>query len=172
MNLYKGKYKPGTRRLHNWDYGRGYYFITICTRNKVDYFGHINNGQMRLSDIGNVAHSYWESIPKHFPFTKLGAFVIMPDHMHGIIIINNNYNVDAQNVAHLQYERNVFGPQSCNLGSIIRGYKAGVKKYAVMNNINFHWQHRYYDHIIRDDQSLQRIRQYIHNNPSNWADAN
>jgi len=152
------------------------------------------NGEMYLSEIGEIAQQFWHDIPYHFPFVLLDAFVIMPNHVHGIIIINKNDDgryiggedggdngcgngvVETQNFASLQHynheqlhPKNKFGSQSKNLASIIRGYKTGVKKYATMNNINFTWQPRYNDRIIRNNQSFNRIQKYINNNVKNWG---
>lgn len=127
--------------------------------------GDIHNKKIVLSEIGKIAQRNWKDIPKHFQFVELGEYVIMPNHVHGIIIINK-HNVETQNLASVQ--QNHFGPQSQNLASIIRGYKSGVKKYATINNINFVWQPRYYDHIIRNRKSSKRISDYIVNNPLTW----
>ena len=148
--------------------------MTICTKSKERYFGEIvvpddkkqhavetdNYPSLRKTSIGHIAQNFWEAIPNHFPFVKLDEFVIMPNHMHGIIIINNP--------RHTSWQPNRFAPQSQNLPSIIRGYKASVKKFAALNNIVFCWQWRYFDRIIRNDHELQNIRQYIVNNPLQW----
>jgi REP element-mobilizing transposase RayT len=144
-----------------------------------------------------MADKFWLEIPVHFPFVKLDVHVVMPNHVHGIIVIdkpgdrhhgindllddkrNAGRIVETQNFASLslppsppplpkQQPKNKFGPQSQNLASIIRGYKSGVTKFARNNKINFAWQSRFHDHIIRDDASCQRIRNYIINNPENW----
>jgi putative transposase len=89
MGKYKNKYRSESTRAPWWDYGKnGYYFVTICTNNRICYFGNVENGKMILSDIGTIAQNCWMEIPKHFPFVILGEFVIMPDHVHGIVIIN------------------------------------------------------------------------------------
>jgi putative transposase len=86
----------------------------------------------------------------------------MPNHVHGILIFNNpDYN---------QWQPNLFGVQSKNLGSVIRGYKASVTKYATTHSLEFLWQSRYYDHVIRDEDELNRIRQYIINNVRKWKE--
>ncbi len=139
---FQNKYRISSTRLQNWDYGwDASYYVTICTKNREHYFGKIVDGEMCLSEIGGIAQQCWREIPDHFPFVILDAFVIMPDK---------------------------FGPQSQNLASIVRGYKTGVKKYATMNNIDFAWQSLYDDRIIRDNQSFDRIRNYINNNIKNW----
>ncbi len=222
---YKNKYRIASTRLQNWDYGwNASYFITICTKNRKHYFGKIVNKKMQLTELGQTAYECFQEIPKHFPFVVLGEFVIMPNHVHGIIIIdkqddvvggNGSVNggddnddgmgdiddrmggidfnggigciVETQNLASLQSDhnefnqkdsnhnktnqpKNKFGPQSKNLASIIRGYKTGVTKYATINNINFEWQARFHDRIIRNDAEFRRISNYIINNPKNWMD--
>jgi len=172
---FRDKYRIPTSRLPNWDYSdNGYYFITICTKDKEEYFGEIIDNKMQLSEIGVIVGKYWFEIPNHFPHVELDEFVVMPNHMHGIIIIKNNVpHVETQNFASLKQVKqikpqNKFGPQSKNLASIIRGYKIGVKKYATIYKINFFWQSRFYDHIIRNEKEFCRIKQYIKDNPKNW----
>lgn len=93
--LYKNKYRIPSARLKNWDYrNNGEYFITICTGNKKHYFGKVVNGKMQLSDIGKLAYQFWAEIPQHFPFIKLGEFIIMPNHTHGILIMNNDNDIE------------------------------------------------------------------------------
>ena len=173
--LYKNKFRIPSARLPNWDYGAGgIYFVTICTKNRQMYFGDVNykNGEMILNNLGQIAQECWQAIPDHFPFVRLGAYCIMPNHVHGIIVIDKSRLVETQDIASLQsrdnFTLNRFGPQSRNLASIIRGFKIGVTKYARKNNINFSWQPRYYDQIIWDENSMQNIYKYIKNNPYNW----
>jgi len=171
MELYKNKFRIDSTRLKNWDYSSpGYYFVTICTKNKEKCFGDVVNGELNLSRLGKVASKYWQEIPHHFPQVKLDAFVVMPNHIHGVIIIENDDRiVETQNFASLQeFQLNKFGPQFKNLASIIRGYKIGVKKWSTINNIPFAWQERFYDHIIRSEDDLSDIREYIVDNPLNW----
>jgi REP element-mobilizing transposase RayT len=86
---YRGKYRIPSARWEKWDYGwNGAYFVTICTRNREAYFGDCVDGKMNLSEIGELAEKYWKEIPDHFPFVQLGAYVVMPDHVHGIVIID------------------------------------------------------------------------------------
>jgi len=85
---FKNKYRIPSARLKNWDYRNdGAYFITICTKDRTPFFGNVVDGKMQLSEIGKLAHQYWKEIPEHCPFVKLDAFVIMPNHMHGILMI-------------------------------------------------------------------------------------
>ncbi len=179
--LYKNKYRVDTTRLRNWDYSRnGIYSITICTKNKIPYFGEIKNQQMNLNELGEIAEKCWMEITKHFPFVKLNEFVVMPNHIHGIIIIDKNVeayveahvaaHVEAQDFAPLRAnpQYNKFGPQSKNLASIVRGFKVGVTKWARENNIEFFWQKLYYDNIVRNEKAYENIKNYIRLNPQNW----
>ena len=98
----------------------------------------------------------------------------MPDHVHGILNFNKPDCRDAKfcvSATTAMPTTNKFGPQSQNLASVIRGYKAAVKKYATINNIAFTWQPRYHDHVVREDRALQAIRRYIRNNPQKWIDS-
>jgi len=176
------KYRIHSARLQTWDYGsQGLYFITICTKNRENYFGEIvpvktqniaflqtdrniaqtqNIASLQPTLIGLITQKNWEEIHAHFPFVELDEFIVMPNHLHGILFFNKPYSGE--------WNVNKFGPQSKNLGSVVRGYKASVKTYAVTNQIAFVWQPRFHDHIIRSQEELNRIRQYIINNLLNW----
>lgn len=165
---YKSQYRIASARMPTWDYGsHGLYYITICTKDRIHYFGEIesspetqNIASLHLTLIGEIAHKNWLDIPNHFSFIELDEFVIMPNHIHGILLINKP---DKE-----LWETNKFGVQSQNLASVIRGYKASVKTYATLNNIEFNWQPRYYDHVIRKEKEYLNIRGYISNNPEEW----
>ncbi|MBI9059746.1 MAG: hypothetical protein JEZ01_18425 [Labilibaculum sp.] len=176
---FQGKYRIKSARLQNWDYSNnGLYFVTICTANRELYFGDIVNGEMQLSEIGRLANKYWKEIPNHFPFVELDEFVIMPNHVHGIIIINKpndgGYN-DKRNVGtpNLGVSTTTMASEKWNpgsLGVIINQYKRICTINARKIHTNFAWQSRFHDHIIRNDESLQRIRDYIINNTLRWRD--
>lgn len=176
---FQNKYRIPSNRLQGFDYGsHGSYFVTICSKDRIDYFGKIvethydasgnddvemhNCASLRATEIGKIAFDFWQEIPAHYPFVELDEFVIMPNHVHGILFFNRPDKTD--------WNANKFGSQSGNLGAVIRGYKSSVKRYANKNEINFDWQTRYHDNIIRDNAELQAIRQYIKNNPQKWAD--
>ncbi len=190
---FKNRYCIESVRMQNWDYGwQGQYYITICTRGREFYFGEIIDGQMTLSEIGEIVKSEWLKSPKIRPDMnlELDEFVIMPNHFHGIIQIGNNkFNkFDDQNIIHrrdtthrvsttdktneqpLQTGKNKFGPQKNNLSSIIRGFKSSVTKNARKINSDFGWQSGFYEHLIRDEKSLNTIQKYISENPENWAE--
>jgi len=177
---YKNKYRVSSARLTGWDYGsNALYYITICTENRLHYLGEIiseqvvnedysetqnsetqNIASLQKTPIGEIAYNNWLEIPNHFSFVELDEFVIMPNHIHGILYINKPGKVD--------WQINKFGIQSQNLASVLRGYKASMKTYATTNNIEFGWQPRYYDHIIRNEKEYLNIRGYIINNPEQW----
>ena len=91
QNKFQNKYRISSIRLQSWDYSKnGAYFITICTKNRQHFFGKIENDIMQLSEIGKLAEQYWLEIPNHFPFIELGNFIVMPNHFHGLLIINNS----------------------------------------------------------------------------------
>ncbi len=160
-NKFLGQYRNGTTRLRWWDYGsNAHYFITICVKDKEQSFGKIDASGLQPTQIGRIAMQYWIDIPRHMPFIQLDEFILMPDHLHGILTIAKTDKTD--------WKTNAFAPQSQNIPSVIRGYKAAVKTYAVVNNIDFSWQRRYYDSIIRDEAGLEKVRQYIRSNPARW----
>ena len=187
---FQNKYRVDTARATWWNYGwDAVYFVTIVTRDRHPWFGQVHDGIMHLSEIGLSAHECWLSIPNHFPFVWLGAHVVMPDHVHGIIAIQkrfltvremgNGNLVETQNMVETQYfaslrrrrknaPKNQFGPQSKNLGSIVRGFKIGVTKEARNLDVDFGWQARYHDRIIRNQRGLKRITKYILDNPQRW----
>ena len=203
--LFKNKYRIKSTRLNRWDYSQeGAYYTTICTKNRELYFGDVKHGTMELSDIGEIARQYWREIPEHFPNTELDEFIVMPNHVHGIIRIVNNDGIDshacidprvctcprvcrdainrvstpepntsepngaAQKRGGITGKNNPMNKNS--LSRIIRWYKGRVT-YEINrlgNGISFQWQPRFHDHIIRNEESLNKIREYIRNNPLKW----
>ncbi len=171
---YKGKYRGQTFRLKKWDYSSsGIYFITICTKNKEHSFGEIENGRMKLSPIGLIAESIWKEISEQFPFADIDTFVVMPNHVHGLIIIDKQINTNTfistngiNCIGGITTNKNPMLHN--NLSRIIRWYKG--KCTFEMRKIDplFCWQSLFYEQIVRDENSLISIRKYIHENPSNW----
>lgn len=175
---FQGKYQIKSTRLENWDYSwNAIYFITICTQNREFYFGNILEGKMNLSSIGQMAKTYWEEIPQHFPFVELNKFIVMPNHIHGIVIIENSENIDIDKDAmnRVSTERGgitgMHNPMlSDGLSKIIRWYKGRVSFESRKIHTNFRWQTRFHDHIIRNDESFHKIKEYIKNNTLTWTD--
>lgn len=199
MDRFKNKYRITSARAPFWDYAwNAAYFVTICTKNREHWFGKITDGVMDLSDIGEIVQSEWFKTFEMRPDMNLwmGEYVVMPNHFHAIIGIGENeyntqrdmqlntqridamhcvYTTDTTEINNVQTHcnaspKNKFGPQSKNLASIIRGFKIGVTKNARQINSNFAWQSRYHDHIIRNEQSFQKISNYIINNPAKWQE--
>jgi REP element-mobilizing transposase RayT len=185
MDRYLNKYRNSSARLQTWNYGsHGAYFITICTHNREHFFGEILDGLMQPSAIGEIVESEWIKTPAIRPDMnlELDEFVVMPNHFHAIIIIGENeYNME-RNIRRDAMHRvptdekhrvpvNEYGPQRKNLASIIRGFKSSVTVQAKKMGMGTIWQPLFYDHIIRNEQSFERIRQYIINNPLNWNEG-
>lgn len=186
---FQNKFRISSARLKDWDYGRNAdYFITICTRNKEHFFGSISNGDMYLNKSGKIAERYWTEIPNQFPFVEPGNFIVMPNHIHGILMINKN--IDGMVVATDGLGRDAINRVSTdgttntpggitgnknpmfhdNISRIIRWYKGRCTFDIHKINPDFEWQSRFHDHIIRDYDSFDRIQDYIFNNPRNWQD--
>ena len=163
MDKYKNKYRIASARAVFHDYASdGAYFITICTKKRFPWFGNIKNGKMELTAAGRLEWECWLEIPEHLPFVSLGAFVVMPDHVHGIVIIDKNGVVpDTRNVETRQ-------AASLHLGCVVGGFKSAVTKKSRVHFPEFAWQARYYDHIIRNAFSFRSISRYIEMNVENY----
>jgi len=180
MNKNLGNSRPSLRR-RGYDYSRaGFYFITINAFEKENLFGSISDGRMRLNRFGKIAYDEWLRTPKIRRNVVLDEFIVMPNHIHGIVIIcyklMKRFLVAADcNQPPLDDAGADWHSQSNNLPSIIRGFKAAVTKRI---NRGFReedrrpvWQRSYYDRIIRNRHELQAIRKYITMNPANWQHA-
>lgn len=185
---YKNTFRIESARLHYWDYSNpGMYFVTICTQNFVEWFGVVNNEKMDLNKMGEIADSCWTKIPNHFPNVELDEYIIMPNHIHGIIGINDisrdadhnesNYEMKSRTNSRRDVACNVstsnrmskISPKPNSLSTIIRSFKSAVTKLIrKCHNPNFAWQPRFYDHVIRNENSLEKIQNYILLNPKNW----
>lgn len=154
-------------RLKGYDYAQaGAYFLTVCTKDRACLFGDIVDGLMVLNVARRVVDECWKAIPSHFPRVELDAFVVMPNHIHGVLRIGDT--VGAKHLSPLRSRR--LGTSN-TIGSVVRGFKIGVTKWMRANaDIHDIWQRNYYEHVIRDESSLNRIREYIANNPASWAD--
>jgi REP element-mobilizing transposase RayT len=147
---------------------------------KTEWFGNVINCKIQLSEIGQIASQMWYEMPVHFPFIDLDAFVVMPNHIHGIIVINRFVGtpivgalhatpLPPDDVTHLLNETMSFiSPKSGSLSVVVRSYKSAVTKHAHKLDGNFSWQHRFYDNIICTTGQLKRIRKYVLDNPQNW----
>jgi len=182
VTLFANKYRIESARLKNWDYSSpGYYFITICTKNRECLFGEIVNGKIVPNKYGEILENCWNDLPNHYPNLKLDQFVVMPNHVHGIIIIEyNNNTIDYQGVPVETGLKPVSTGTPGTPGTSVKTHGLfefirALKTFSA-RRINEHrqtpgtsvWQTRFHDHIIRDDDELNRIRKYIIENPSNW----
>ncbi len=192
---FQNKYRIASARAAWWDYGwNGAYFITICTKNREHFFGKIENGKMQLSTIGILADVMWHEIKNHAKNVELGAFVVMPNHIHGILILDkpenepfiNDNTVETRHALSLQSpiqspiqsqspaEQRFQNQGQNTVSSIIGSHKSAVTKHCNRlkltdnDGVVFGWQSRFHDHIIRNDAEYQRINNYIENNPKNW----
>ncbi len=185
---YKDKYRIDSTRLPAWNYATdAAYFVTICTDRKKYFFGEVVQSEMQRSPIGEIAHKLWYEIPNYFSNCQTDAFCVMPNHIHGILIINQTQE-DAMN-PRIQEEdamnrvstsqrgdgrrggvTGLFNPMLSknSLSKIVRWYKGRCKFEINQIYQGFGWQKRFHENIIRDQFALDRIRQYIINNPINW----
>jgi putative transposase len=170
--LFQNKFRVETNRLSTWDYSaNGYYYLTICTKNKKYLFGDMIDAKMQLSPIGEIALQEWKN---SFVIRKellCEEFIIMPNHIHAIVIIQKA--VETQGIASIsnQETQKQLMRKPKSISSFVGAFKSAVSKR--INEIHQSpgetiWQERFYDHIIRDEKSLQKIREYIVNNPINW----
>jgi len=192
---FRNKYRIASARMQNWDYGsNAAYFITICTQDRICFFGQVQNGEMKYNESGQMANTIWMKIPQQFPYAELGDFVVMPNHFHGILIINKSpvqprlldsktqprlitqkvqtRLIASQRSLSLKESGGITGNKNPmlhdNISRIIRWYKGRCTYEIRKANPAFGWQPRFYDHIIRNNISYQRKAKYIRNNPKNW----
>jgi len=227
MTLYKDKYRIESTRLKDWDYSRdGYYFVTICTQDKKCLFGDVIDEKVRLSAIGEIVADEWQKTPQIRKNVSLDAWIIMPNHLHGIVVINNDVETPRWGVSQIYTAQNdktsndymktpsqnkketsqekktshrdvstIYTTEnnktsndcgktlggnvafnrggqgkmkSDSLGAVIGQFKTQCKKRTIAAGHSFSWQTRFYDHIIRNEKSLNKIREYIINNPLKW----
>ena len=162
MTKYKHQYRIETTRLKTWDYSSsGWYFVTICIKDHYPILGKIIDGKMHLSRAGTIVAEEWVRTGTLRSDLSLDQWVVMPNHMHGILVIEN-IKPSQRDVSTFTLKRN-------SLGSIINQFKGKcTKRIQISGFPEFAWQPRYYDHIIRNDDSLQKIRRYIQENPLKW----
>ena len=166
-------------RLKGYNYANeNFYYITICVKEKRCDLGRIHGGIMELSDIGKITDLFWKEIPSHFPNTILDEYIIMPNHLHGIIQLNpHSTNVGVEYIQPdiqpdiPQNESTFQNVQKNSIPSIIRSFKAAVTRWCNKNKCEyFQWQRNYYEHIIRTEEDYFRIKKYIQANPLKWND--
>ena len=193
-NLFRTKYRIPSTRLRGWDYASaGLYFVTICVKNRVPYLADIVEGTVRLSPIGEIVAEEWQKTAQIRTNVIVDAWVVMPDHLHGIIGITGTAHDDADTHDDVNVSRDVVETprrvvvetprrgvsttttaasaawKSGSLGAIIGQFKSVcTKRIWAAGYRDFAWQERFYDHIIRNERDADRIRAYIANNPARW----
>lgn len=197
MTLYKDKYRVESARLKGWDYSAvGYYFVTICTRDRLCTLGNVVDGVMRLSPVGEIVAEEWQKTAQIRTNVFLDEWVVMPNHLHGVIVIHWNETPQPEtpqrgvsteetdqcrdtplgrlDVARLDSDDfkavDVTTGRLCkgSLGAIIGQFKSVCTKRIWAAGHDFAWQSRFHDEIIRDDNMLDRVREYIRNNTLQW----
>ena len=187
---YKNRYRIPSARAAWHDYMGGAYFVTICTKNREFYFGKIEDDEMHLSEIGRYADEQFRDVSSNYPYAVIPSYVVMPNHIHAIVIIDDHYDfcrdaiyrvseticvpesemqmVPTQNRGGITGRSNPMLYQS--LGTVIRGLKARVTHYANENEIDFAWQSRFHDRIIRDQKDMNETALYVDNNVAKWPE--
>ncbi|NGP76524.1 hypothetical protein G3570_07760 [Balneolaceae bacterium YR4-1] len=192
MKKFKNKYRTDSIRLKGYDYSsEGIYFITICTKNRTHYFGSVIESKMKLSAAGQIVANEWLRTQTKRDRAVLGEWIVMPNHFHALIGLKPKPDTDASHASKAGLNRfeqstyrcdlsvrkkafpwnykNSFGPQRDNIASIIRGFKGACTR-QIRNAVDpdFSWHTGYYDHIVRNQESLDRIEKYIIENPLKW----
>lgn len=172
MRYNSDKHHRRSIRLKEYDYSQaGGYFVTICTYGGECLLGNVINGEMRLSRYGEIVNKFWHKIAGHFPNVKTDMFVVMPNHMHGIIFITDERRggVSPPNQLHRGEETSPLPKRI--LGQIIAYFKYQTTKQVnqILNTEGTSlWQRNYYEHVIRNEDDLKQVREYIVNNPLKW----
>jgi putative transposase len=160
----------------DWDYSsESVYFVTICCHERQSCFGSIGDNEIVPSEIGKIASQFWLEIPNHFPHVKLDEFIVMPNHIHGLLILDYSlvetlHGMTLQPGKASNHNINQFSkPIKNSVPVVINQYKSSVKRWCNKNGFDhFRWQSRFYDEILHNENSIDIIREYIYNNPRNW----
>ena len=171
---FNNRYRIPSASLQSWDYGKnGAYFITICTKNMRHFFGSVVNSEMQWNDVGEIAMQLWSDIPIYFSYIELGNFIVMPNHVHGILIIDKQHQnanvseIDTSKIGGFANEKNPMLIE--NISRIILWYKGRCSYEIRKLNSDFNWLSRFYDVIIRDSKRFEIIQTYIEQNPAKWS---
>ena len=187
MDKFQNKYRIPTARAQWHGYDGGIYFVTICTAERLHLFGEITDSQMWLSDIGRIAYDNFVNVTVHYPYAEILLFTVMPNHIHAIVVIDEKeYNkkssspsVETMCTSSLQQQQRwktdivndkmrIISHKRGALSIVIGGLKRAVTCYAHENGIKFAWQSRFHDRIIRNQEELNRIAEYIETNVAKW----
>jgi len=164
-------------RVGSFDYSApGAYFVTICALDRACLFGAVEGDEVSLSACGEIVRSCWDEIPVHFPGVEIDAFIVMPNHLHGILVIASStvgalHATPSSVAAASQGRGSGLAPPRAGLPVVVRSYKAAVtsrcRDASLADRV---WQRGYYDRIIRGEEELERIRTYIEENPARWGE--
>jgi|SRR3989338_1623830 len=163
-------------RLKGFDYSQaGAYFVTVCIQNRICLFGKIEGGEIHLNEAGYMVHRIWNELPEKYPGVEIDEFIVMPNHIHGIVVLNVGAGPCACPDSNKGQPRGV-APTRLSLPDVVHRYKSfttseyriGVEQFNWMPFPCKLWQRNYYEHIIRNDAEMNRIREYILNNPLQW----
>ena len=191
MTRFQHRYRIESTRLKGWDYTAGWYFVTICTHQRRCFFGEVSDDIVCLSPIGRIVAEEWERTAIVRPYVWLDGWVLMPDHFHGIIAIDDVETAQRDDVETAQRDdvetaqcddvetaqrddvetarRVVSTLRARSLGAIIGQFKSvATKRIWAAGWRDFAWQTRFHDRIIRDQAGLDAVRRYIANNPRRW----
>ena len=189
---FHNRYRISSARAPWQGYDGGSYFVTICTAHREYYLGKIFGGKMLLTAIGQIVATNLQTVSAHYQYAEIPLYVIMPNHLHAIVLIDgrkipfarrdvrnhcDNKNETTPNATMVASRVSINGKnpkmqitanQSGWLAVCIGGIKSAITKYAHENKIDFDWQSRFHDHIVRDRSEMNRIVSYIENNVSKW----
>ena len=164
--LFKNRYRISSTRLKGWDYGGGgVYSVTLCARGRICWFGEVVENRVRLSPVGEVVTEEWRTIPDSFDRVTLDEWIVMPDHLHGILMFKGRPPEDLRMSSRMT---------SQSLGAVMGQFKSNASKRIWWNlrHRDFAWQDRFHDSIVRDSTALDNIRAYIRDNPRRWSESN
>lgn len=180
---FQNKYRIPSARAPWHNYNGGWYFITVCTKDMVCYFGNVVDSKMQLNELGQAIADNLRDASNHYSYCEIPMYVVMPNHIHAVVIIDgektpynrcDNYSRDAARHVSTPTPTTTTTPmiEIANyqgwLSVVIGGIKSAVTKFANQNKMSFVWQSRFHDHIIRNQDECNRITQYIENNPIKW----
>jgi putative transposase len=176
--------RRGSLRLKGYDYSMaGAYFVTICTQDRACLFGDVAAGAMRLNEAGQMVATLWDGLAARFPSVEIDRFVVMPNHLHGILVLDADAGAATTERATTRVAPTNVDPVGAplvgapaRLGDVVgafkslatTGYIGGVKAKGWPEFRGRLWQRNYYEHIIRDEGALNRIRRYVDDNPARW----
>lgn len=163
---------PQRRRLHmeGYDYSQdGAYFVTVCVEKRLSLFGSIHNDEMQLNDSGRMIDYWWQELPHRFPVVELDLSVTMPDHLHGIVIINDPLNGNASLPQWRDFKADLSQIMDWFKTMTTNAYIRGVKEQSWPRFASKLWQRGFYDRIIRDEAELNVRREYVLPNPARWV---